>query len=374
MLGNIPLFKTYSSPTVPDLIAEVCESGIVGEGEYVARFAKELGTLFGNPNTLPVNSCTSALHLALKCLGVGPGDEVISTPFTMAATNLAILYCGAKIVWADINPESLFIDYSEVERKITSKTKAIMATAVGGSVDDSIRILGTWGVPLVLDCAHALTSKYIQPVGMGHVSLWADLACFSFQSIKTLQTGDGGALVTRKQEHYDYAEKMKWFGMTRKRTPGAGGLQHQMSIDIADCGYKYQMNNVAAAIGLANLPGALRNADETRKNSGILFSELKDLPGLSFLQAGYYSDPDWWVFGILADRREELIEWLNTLGISSSPLWRRNDKHSVFSEFNCSLPAMDSVEDKILFVPNGWWLSEQDLHRVVDGIKSFYRR
>lgn len=373
----IPLFKTFSSKKIPSYIKKVCKSGIIGEGAYVNEFAYQLKrNIFGNDfSVLPVNSCTSALHLSLECLNLGPDDEIITTPFTMVATNLAILYCGAKIVWADIDPDTLFIDFNSVKSKITKNTKAVIAVPIGGVVNSSFAKLSNYllvkEIPFILDCAHSLTSKFDNE----HLIKYADFSCFSFQAIKTLTTGDGGAIVipNRLNNYYDVVEELKWFGMTRKKRNGVSSLKHQMNLDINRCGFKYQMNNIAAAIGLANIKSAIKNSIKVRKNSKFLLTELDKIKNIKTIKFPKNSDPDWWVLGIFANDRDILINFLNSeANITSSPLWRRNDDHTVFQQFKTSLPQLDSIYKKILFIPNGWWLQQKQLLSIIKSIKSFY--
>jgi perosamine synthetase len=351
----IPMFKVYMSSEAILEASLTLHSGMIGEGNKVVEFKKKLEEFFNCNNVILLNSCTSALTLALRLCDIKPGDEVISTPFTMIATNVTIMTTGAKIVWADIEPDTFNISYEDIKKKITNKTKAIVLTHVGGMPCDMEEI-GKLGIPIIADCAHAVGSYYKGE----HISHWAEYSCFSFQSIKHLTTGDGGCIVIRDKDKYELAEKLKWFGMTRKVPEGKTKLEHQMEADVEEWGYKFHMNDIAASIGLKNiehLPAILRrhkeNAEYYCGKLGININKEKE--------------SSWWLFPILSYNRKELILKMNNAGIEVSPMWRRNDEYSTFSEFRGQkLSNMDFIQDKILFIPVGWWLTtEQELDKIM---------
>lgn len=361
----IPLFKVLMSPKAGPAVMDVLTSGMIGEGPKVEELQKRLAKLFDNPYVVPVNSCTSALIMALKLAGVGPGDEVISTPFTMIATNAAITAVGATVRWADIDPTTLLITQDTVEEAITGRTKAIMATAVGGLAPD----VGTQGLPIILDGAHAIgTTVYDH-----HISELYRFSCFSFQSIKQLTAGDGGALIVHSESSYSKASDMKWFGISRKIPPGMTRLEHQMTADVVQTGGKYHLNDISAAICLANmelLPGAVNRA---RMQAETYKDLLGGITGVQLPQVPEGCDPSWWLFWIQVPDRDKFMKYMLDCGITVSPMWRPNDEYSAFAYAQTSLPGLDQIRDKVVFIPIGHWLTYADVAHITGSIQEFFR-
>ena len=242
---RIPLFKVHLPPreVLMPKLEEVLYSGQIGEGETVKQFESEFGRYIGNPNTLSFSSGTAALHTALILAGVKPGDEVISTPMTAEPTNMAVMHAGAKPVWADIDPESGNIAADSIAEKIGPKTKAIIAVHYAGvpaAIGRIREVAGRHGIPVIEDAAHALGActrgSYWKSFRICHVFLSGDQASdYSGRWHDRLQRSGGLARWTPRP-------------LVRYRSgpiPDFGGRK--------EVGYKYHMNNVTAAIGLAQL-------------------------------------------------------------------------------------------------------------------------
>src|SRR5262249_23817234 len=246
----IPLFKVFMAESVKDAVARVLYSGFVGEGDEVKAFERELAGCLGVPGVVTVNSGTSALHLACHLSVDGTAAaEVITTPMTNMATNTSIVQNGARIVWADIDPLTGNIDPDAIEPLITEKTRAIMMVHWGGNPCDIDRIneIGrAHGVKVIEDAAHALGASY-QGQRIGRHS---DFVIFSFQAVKQVTSVDGGCLICREPAHDARARLLRWYGIDREvREP----TDLRCEIDVAEAGYKFHMNNVAASIGRENL-------------------------------------------------------------------------------------------------------------------------
>lgn len=363
----IPVFNTKISHNVGSALNELMAGGFIDEGKKVVEFTEKLENYFGCKNLLLLNSCTSAITLAARLIGLQPGDEVVSTPFTMIATNVALMPFGVKIVWADINENDVNISVDSVRKSITPRTKAIIAVHVGG-LSCNMEGLQSLGLPIISDCAHAIDTIYHGE----HISKWADYSCFSFQATKQLNTGDGGALVIRNDAQFARAEKLKWFGMSRKVPEGMTRLEHQMTADIEEWGYKMHMNDIAATIGLANFECLDDVTSSNVDNAEFYLEELKNIKGITLPDIEKDSFPAWWGFYIFTDEREKLMEFLKKKGITTTPMWRRNDKYTAFHEdFPKELPNMNRLQNKILFIPSGWWLTKKDREYIVESIKEF---
>lgn len=247
-------FLPFAPPLIGDEeiqeVFDTLKSGWLTTGPKTRRFADEFSEYTQAPAALTVSSCTAALHLALLSLEIGPGDEVITTPLTFAATANVIEHTGATLVLADVQPDTLNIDPEQLERRITERTKAcIVVHYAGHPVDmDSIReIADRRGIQIIEDAAHAIGAAYRgQPVGSG-----GNAACFSFYATKNLTTGEGGML-TGDSEIIEKARTLSLHGMSREAWGRyeAGG---KWAYDIVAPGYKYNMTDIQAALGLQQL-------------------------------------------------------------------------------------------------------------------------
>jgi perosamine synthetase len=333
----------------------------IGEGPISAKFEKEFGELVGG-NPLVVSSGTAAIDLALHLIGVEPGDEVISTPMTCTATNNSILLKGAIPVWADVDPYTGLIDPKDVVGKITRKTRAIVAVDWGGKLCD-YDSLCSYGIPVVQDAAHALLATR----SGRH---FGDYTCWSFQAIKHLTTGDGGAIRVPAHQ-YDRAKLLRWYGLDRTK-----GESFRCSQDIVEAGYKYHMNDIAASIGLANLP-SVRGVVETHRSNAKYYDEA--LMGLTFVRRPEYDEgSSWWLYTLLIGEskldRDHFISMLDARGIASSQVHRRNDEYTAFREVcndEISLPGVDYFSSRQVSIPVGWWLTHQDREKIVQVVKEW---
>lgn len=385
VLPQIPMFQSAVSPDAADAVKEVLASGMLGEGPKVEAFTARLQDYLDNNRVVCLNSCTSALIMALKLYGIRSGKKVLSSPFTMVATNCAIAATGADIEWFDPSTENFSIDHDEYKEVVArlSKVDAVILTLVGGVpphyylLEQLRRECHRQHIPLILDAAHGLTTSSEK----GHISEYADMTCLSFQSIKHLNTVDGGALVINKdlpRSLYDRAKKLKWFGMSREVPEGMTRLQHQMTADVPEPGNKWHMNDVCATIGLANWDLAFQNVEKSTDNALFYnreFSRCPELHGTSVKLISLLDPPrcSWWVYGLLVERRDELIEHLAKDNIVSTPMWRRNDFYSGFKQSKVPMLNMDEISKKVIFIPNGFWVTAADRQRIVDSIKTFYK-
>lgn len=359
----ISLFKVYTHERAKELVNEVLDSGYIGQGPKVEAFELALQQFLKTVEPpLSVNSGTSALDLAYHLVGVGPGTEVISTAMTCTATNGALALRGARIIWADVNALTGLIDPYDVGRKISPKTVAIVAVDWGGKACNYTE-LKKFSIPVIEDAAHAFGALY---KGKPVAETGGDYIMWSFQAIKHLTTGDGGALMTPLHQ-LERGRLLRWFGLDRR-----SGESFRCAQTIQELGYKYQMNDIAAAIGLANMLGVeevLRLHRVNAKFYSDCFNVLKNI------KAPLY-DPEsaWWLYTLLLPSeaaRDTFIRYMTERGVMVSPVHARNDKHPPLRFPSGKLPGLDHFSSRECAIPVHWALSLADVNYIVDMVCKF---
>lgn len=356
----IPLFKPHLAPQeqIFHQLSQVFSSGYIAEGEAVRALEKKFTSYIGYP-VLATSSCTASLHLALMLAGARRGTEVISTPVTAEPTNLAVLYTNADLVWADVM-ENGNIDWRDVEMKITPRTVAVIGVDYGGvpCLTQELYSIDT-DVAIIEDAAHAMGAKYDGlPLGT-HV----DYTCFSFQAIKHFTAGDGGLLVTTGSDE-ERARRMRWFGIDRQAS--------RTEMDIRELGYKYNMNNITAAIGLAQFSHLQKVVDAHIANGKWFDAAVKGIGGVRGVEWEELAEPSYWFYTLLFESesdRDDMSEKLTEREVGNGLVHRRNDLHSIFQDSSTRLPGVDYFYSHALHIPCGWWLTEQDRWYILDIIK-----
>lgn len=358
----IPLVKPYVAPReeMMPALEKILYSGYIAEGEAAWKFEEEFSEFIENLNTLIVQSGTAALHLALLLLGVGSGDEVISTPMTAEPTNTTIAITGAKVVWADVDSETGLLDPSSVRKKISERTKAIMLVHYAGMVCDMDafnKLSDETGIPVIEDAAHALGSKYNGKV----VGANSRYTCFSFQAIKQMTTIDGGAITFKNPDEVAVARKLRWFGLDRKVS--------RLENDITRAGFKYGINNVTGTIGSVQLSHTPEILARYIDNGKYYDEVLKNVPGVHLIPYYTNTEPSYWLYTLRVEDRADFIKRMEDAGVLASPLHHRSDTHSVFAESKCELPNMDEWYKSYVHIPCGWWVGHEERDKIVSAIK-----
>ena len=273
-------FLIFGAPAIEDEeIAEVVasmKSGWLGTGPKVARFEADFANYKGVKCSMAVNSCTAALHLSLLAAGLKSGDEVITTPMTFCATINAIIHAGATPVLADVDPATMNIDPEKLEEKITSKTKAILPVHFAGrpcNMDALCIIAARHNLKIIEDCAHAIETEY-----KGHkAGTFGDFGCFSFYVTKNVVTGEGGMVVAKNEEDIARIKMLALHGMTKdawKRFSDEGYKHYY----VAECGFKYNMMDLQAAIGIHQLKRVDANRERRQQIWDMYNKAFADLP------------------------------------------------------------------------------------------------
>lgn len=248
-------FLVFGAPAIEDAeieaVVSTMKSGWLGTGPQTARFEQAIAQYKGSPHAVALNSCTAALHLSLLASGVQPGDEVITTPMTFCATVNAIIHAGATPVLADIDPVTLNIDPVAVEAAITPRTKALLPVHFAGRpcrMDMLTAMAETHGLKLIEDCAHAIETTFRgKPAGS-----FGDFGCLSFYVTKNIVTGEGGMVLARSEADAARIKVLGLHGMSKDawKRFGDEGYKHYQ---VVEAGFKYNMTDMQAAIGLHQL-------------------------------------------------------------------------------------------------------------------------
>jgi perosamine synthetase len=358
----IPLFKVFLSPEneLMPRLRDVLYSGQISEGEPVYEFERKFSDFVGLPNVLSFYSGTAALHTALVLAGVQAGDEVISTAMTAEPTNMAICHAGGKVVWADVDPANGNLTASSIADRITTRTRAIMVVHYGGipAPMGAIRAVAERaGIPVIEDAAHALGARYAdRPIGA-----FSEYTMFSLQAIKHMTTVDGGMLACEAPEDLPRGRTLRWFGIDRQAC--------RTEMDVNTVGYKYHMNNVNATIGLVQLDHIASIVERHISNGRFFDSALRGIPGLELCTWDAKAEPSYWFYTVLAGRRDDLARYLKEQGVGNSQAHKRNDWHSVFASSRRELPGLDSFYSRMLHIPSGWWVNNEDREFIVDAIR-----
>lgn len=385
-MRQINLFKVFLSDDVLPELSRTFQSGYIGQGSKVVAFEEALRGTLGSKRVLTTNSGTSALHLALHLLkapvlfpdstehswpGLQEGDEVLTTPLTCVATNWPILANGLRIRWADVSKEDLNIDPRSIAAQLSPRTKLIMIVHWGGYAAnlralDEVLVSAEADLgfrPIIIeDCAHAFGSTYRgAPIG-AH----GNMCAFSFQAVKSVTCGDGGALCVPTDELFRRATLLRWYGIDRSASEP--GTYHER--DVTEWGYKFHMNDICATIGLANLPHLDWMLQRQRAHAAFYDEYLGRCNGITLLSYQPDRQSSYYLYTIRVEKREEFQEWLRKCGIEARRVHARNDWHSCVDGFRAPLPILDQIYDQIICLPVGWWLNDDDLEKVVKCISS----
>ncbi len=363
--GTVLFYPNVSDKAI-DEVAKVLRSRWIGQGPRVAQFEKDFEKRFLSDNTaMAFGSGTDALHMAYLLSDIQLGDEVIVPVFNCTATNIPLLYMGAKVKFADVDPETMNISVDHVKQLVNERTKAIVCVHYAGlpcDMDELKQIARQYNIPLIDDAAHALGATY-KGQNIGEIN---DFSIFSFQAIKHITTGDGGMLTIKNPDLVEKAKRIRWFGIDRS----AKQMGHWEN-DIYEVGYKYQMNDIAAALGLT----ALAEFDDTLKYRKMLFSEyenqLTGIDGIKLIGTGLKDrEHAAWLCTVLVERRADLMKKLREHKIESAQVHYRNDRYTVFGGRRNDLPNMDVAEDKYLVLPLHLRMAQKDVENIGNVIKS----
>jgi len=373
----IPVCVPHLPKSVADAAYETIMSGWIGQNKIVDEFEKKFTSTFNLNHALAVNSCTSALRLALHLARVRPNDGVITTPNTFEATNTAILEQFAKPIFADIQYETGNIDPESIENLLKNHNpstygdyipnmppiKAIMIVHWMGYPSDNLeiyKIAENYDIPVIEDCAQAIGATYEgKPIGNN------SYGCFSFQTVKQITTGDGGMFTTNAK--FNKALKASWFGYLKEER----SLSAKTGIcyyNVDDLGFKYRMNAISASMGIEQLNHINFLLSVRRYNEFYLREHLEGVKGLTLFEQKKDRVGSAYMLPVHVDRRVQFLKTMRDKGIEAFVHNFRNDRHSVFGGIR-NLPNMKKFDETAVCLPCHHALTKQDVDYIIKTIK-----
>jgi len=368
-------------PEIDEVVASM-KSGWLGTGPKVKRFEEMFRDYKGSRFAMAVNSCTAAMHLSMIALGIGPGDEVIVPSMTFAATANAVLHTGGTPVFADCERHTMNIDPADIEARLTDRTKAIMPVHFAGrpcNMDAIMGIAESHGLKVVEDCAHAIETEYHGR----RAGTFGDLGCFSFYVTKNVVTGEGGMVITDNEEYADKIKVLALHGLSRDawmRFSDEGYKHYQ----VVYCGYKYNMTDMQAAIGIHQLPRAEKYWERRRELWGRYNQELSGLP--VFLPAP--PEPEtkhaYHLYTLLLDTdnlditRDEFMNEMTSRNIGVGVHYIALHLHPYYQEAlgyrRGDFPGAEWISERTVSIPLSAKLTDGDATRITCEVKDILSR
>lgn len=366
----IPVFLPSLDNKEIKAVAEVLKSKWIGNGPKTKEFEEKFRSFIDTKHALALNSASASLHLALICANIKKSDEVITPSLTFIATNHPILMVGAKPVFCDINYDTLCADPLDVEKKITKKTKAIIIVHYGGhpvDLDPIIALCKKNNIVLIEDCAHGVGAYYKGK----HVGSVGDFGCFSFSAVKNLTTGDGGILTAQNKIAIDRARTLAWSGISKSTWERTKSKKLKWQYNVVDVGWKYQMNDIAAAIGLVQLSKIKRNNDKRKKIADRYNKAFKDISWIKTPVVKNYATSSYhnYVIKVPEKLRDKLSDYLADKGIATSVHYMPTHFYEIYSKFKAEVPVTEKVWKEILLLPIFPDLKTYDQEHIIKSIQ-----
>jgi dTDP-4-amino-4,6-dideoxygalactose transaminase len=354
-------------------MVEVCRGVFLTTGQQTKEFEQAFAAYLGAQHAVGLTSCSAALHLALLAVGVGPGDEVITTPMTFAATSNAVIYTGATPVFVDVDPVTGLIDADAVQRAITAKTKAIIPVHLYGLMADMRRlkaIADAAGAALVEDCAHAIESVR-DGVRPGQLS---QASCFSFYATKNITSGEGGAVVTNDEGIANRVRVLRQHGMSASAAERYSGTYRHW--DLETLGWKYNMTNIQAAMLMGQLERVELLWEQRERVARRYEAMLRGAEGVSFpiVVEGAKSARHLFTVWVAPERRDHVLAELQARGIGVAVNYRAvhllKYYRETFGFTRGMFPEAERIGDSTVTLPLYPKLTDEQIDYVAGSVKA----
>ena len=369
MNGKIRLSKSSISTTEKEAVLKVLDKEFLGMGEEVKVFEENLKEyLETDMNVCCVNTGTTALHLAMSALDLKYGDEVIVPSLTYVASFQAIIATGATPIACEVESNTLFIDIEDAKKRITKNTKAIMPVhyaSNSSNMDAVYKLANEHNLRVIEDAAQALGS-YRNKEKVGKTG---DIICFSFDGIKNITSGEGGAILSKDKEFIQRVQDGRLLGVekdTDKRFSGS----RSWDFDVKHLGFRYHMSNIMAAIGIEQLKRIEQFKNKRQNIAKKYIKDLEDISQLQFLDFDY-DEVLPHIFVLKAENRDDLREFLLSNDIECGIHYKPNHLLSLFNK-GYSLPVTENLYEKILTLPCHYDLTKKDQDIVINKVREFY--
>ncbi|MDO8727137.1 MAG: DegT/DnrJ/EryC1/StrS family aminotransferase [Candidatus Methanoperedens sp.] len=378
-------FLIFGSPLIEDEeieeVTKTLKSGWLGTGPKVHKFEEMFEQYQGVKYAMALNSCTAALHLSMLIVGIKPGDEVIVPTMTFAATANAVIHAGGKPVFADCEKDTMNIDPLDIERKITSRTKAIVPVHFAGracNMGSIMDIANRYNLKVVEDCAHAIETEY-QGKKAG---TFGDMGCFSFYVTKNIVTGEGGMAITDNEENANKVKVLGLHGMSKdawKRFSDTGYKHYQ----VVYAGFKYNMMDIQAAIGIHQLPRIEKYWKRREEIWNIYNEAFEDLPVFTPAPIEPHTRHAYHLYTLLLDtdrlkiNRDEFLDEMTRRNIGVGVHYIALHLHQYYQkEFGYKrgdFPNAEWISDRTVSLPFSAKLRDQDVKDVIDAVKEILK-
>ena len=372
LIMKVPYFEPWITDNDKKNVIKSLNQRWLTNGPFLSKFENKFQNYINSKYALGVGSATHALHLSNRALGIGPGDEVIVPTFTFAATANSVLYCGATVVLADIDPSTFNISLKSIKNLITKKTKAIIPVHYGGQscdMDEIMSIAKKNKLKVIEDCAHSLGSKF----NNSFCGTMGDVGCFSFYPTKIITTGEGGMITTNKNNLLKKFKQLRSQGMDI--TPNQREKLIQWKYDVVDLGYNYRLDEIRSSLGLSQL-NRINNINKLRIKIADKYNKLlKNIKGISLPVIKSNRNHIFHLYSIKIEKeyylqRNELFKKLSDKGIGTSvqyyPLHLMSYNKNKYN--NLDFPIANKIKDRILCLPIFPTMTEKQIQYVASNL------
>lgn len=375
------VFLVFGSPLIEDEeieeVIKTLKSGWLGTGPKVHQFEEMFKEYKSSRFAMALNSCTAALHLSMLAIGIKPGDEVIVPTMTFAATANAVIHAGGKPVFADCEKGTMNIDPLDIERKITSKTKAIVPVHFAGracNMDAIMDIAKRHNLKVVEDCAHAIETEYHGK----KAGTFGDIGCFSFYVTKNIVTGEGGMGITNNEEYANQIKILGLHGMTKDawKRFGDSGYKHYQ---VVHAGYKYNMMDIQAAIGIHQMPRIDKYWRRRQEIWNRYNDAFRDLPVFTPASVEPDTRHAYHLYSLLLDidklkiSRDDFLDamtkWNIGVGVHYIALHLHPYYQDAFGYEKGDFPNAEWISERTVSLPLSAKLSDEDVEDVIGAVK-----
>ncbi|MEZ5618814.1 MAG: DegT/DnrJ/EryC1/StrS family aminotransferase [Rhodocyclaceae bacterium] len=373
---SIPVFVPHIGVDTLKHITDALDVGWLGMGAMTKEFEDRIAEFLelDGRYVVATNTGTSALHIALRSIGVGPGDEVITPSFNYVADHQAIRMSGAEVVMCDIRDDNLGIDCDKAEALISSRTKAILPLHFSGipcDQDGVYRLASKYGLRVIEDAMHAFGTRFDGK----RIGAYGDIACFSFDPVKVITSIDGGCIVGSNEEELSRLQRMRLLGVDKDTTERYKN-RRAWEYDVVSEGYRYHLTNIMASVGLSQINRVEEFIRSRQQVCNAYSNAFCNIPGVRTPFSDFKDiSPFIYSLRVPAHHREALISHLRAVGIDVGIHFIPVHRHTQFLDCrHGDMSVTDEVSKQVLTLPLHSNMNGESVERVIDGVVSYFSR